>query len=334
MNPALMNLLASFLLCTLTASLQAQTEPASQPVLSGTKMTVAVLNFDASTVSDPNLGRQIGDALMATLSSEDGFSLVDRTSLMHTLQEHELSLTGLAKPEDATQIGQLVGAKLLITGKAFTLDKSIYITAKIIGTETSRVDGVLIKDRQDADVGTLVTQLAAKLAEHIRTKGPGLIAQAEPADPIPALKAKLAGQKLPKIAVSLTETHYGEARPGAIDPAVATELCSVLKQLGFEVVDADSGNLAGRGVDVLMKGEAFSEFAAHINNLVTCSARAEIKLTDQKTGDILLTDRATTRAADLSENIAAKTALQKAGHELGLRLAQHFVDQPTTKPSK
>jgi TolB-like protein len=315
----------------MAVSLRAQVQPASKP---STRLTVAILDFDTSGTNTPEMGKQIAEALMATLSSEDGFTLVDRSSMAHTLQEHELSLTGLAKPEDAVRIGQLVGAKLLITGKAFTLDKNIYVTAKIIGTETTLVDGVLVKDKQDADVGTLVSQLSSKLADRIRTKGPDLIAATEPADPMPALKAKLAKRKLPKLVLNLTETHYGEPRSHPIDPAVQTEMESVLKQLGFEIADGNNANLADQGVDQVLKGEAFSEFGAHVENLVSCSARAEIKLTDRKTGDVLFSDRVTTRAADLSENIAAKTSLQKAGHELALRLADYYADQPATQKIK
>ena len=317
--------------CLTAASVPAGTPVTSQPT---STFTVAVLDFETSSTANPDMGKQIAEALTAELSAEDGFTLVDRSSLSRTLQEHALSLTGLTKPDDAVQIGHLAGAKLLVTGKVFVLDKSIYVTAKIIGTETSLVDGVLVKDGEDASIGTLVTKLSAKLAEHIRTKGPRLTAVTESVDPIPALKARLAGRKLPKIAISLDEAHYSPSQTRPIDPAVATELVSVLKRLGFEVVDGGTPNLADQGVDQVIKGEAFSEFAARVGDLVSCSARAEIKLTDRKSGSILFTDRVTARAADLSDNIAGKTALQKAGHELGVRLGQHYVDQVTTEPAK
>jgi predicted hydrocarbon binding protein len=45
---------------------------------------------------------------------------------------------------------------------------------------------------------------------------------------------------------------------------------------------------------------------------------------DRRTVQVQLADRTTQRAVDLSENIAAKTALQKAGRELGIKLLKHF----------
>ena len=320
-------------------------KPATAPAVA--KLTVAVLDFDAASAAQPDLGKQVGQTLTALLSAEDGFDLVDRPTLARTLQEHELSLTGLAQPEDAVKVGHLVGAKLLVVGRTFTLDRSLFVTAKLIGTETSLVDGVVVKGPIDGDLSELVAKLSAKLADRIRTDGPRLVAEPEAADPVPELRAKLAAAKvrLPAVAVSVSEQHYGPpaaATGRAPDPPVETELRAVLADVGLGVADADSGNLAGQNVDWVIRGEAFSEFAAKVGNLVSCSARAEIKVTDRRTGRLILSDRVTTRAADLSEHIAAKSALQKAGRELAVRLATRLADGslsaatsgPTTAPAK
>ena len=70
---------------------------------------------------------------------------------------------------------------------------------------------------------------------------------------------------------------------------------------------------------------AFSEFAAQIGGLHSASARAEINAIDRATGQIVIADRAMTRAVDLAENIAAKTALEIAGRDLAIRVLEHLV---------
>src|SRR5689334_9411833 len=67
------------------------------------KVTVAVLDFAANLPGNPDLGAQVAETLTATLSGETGFTLVDRSSLARTLQEHELNLTGLVSAEQATK---------------------------------------------------------------------------------------------------------------------------------------------------------------------------------------------------------------------------------------
>ena len=126
--------------------------------------------------------------------------------------------------------------------------------------------------------------------------------------------------------MKINERHVTAGPVARIDPAVETEVRIVLKEAGFTLIEGDTTELADAGVTVIVGGEAVSEFAARIGNLVNCAARVEIKVTERKTGEVLFSDRETTRAVDLAENIAGKTALQKAAHKLAIRLLQHFEE--------
>jgi len=320
MNPTrclLVLLAAAALASTALAAdpLREARKPATQPA-GPKRITVAILDFDASSSGSPEMGKQIGELVTGLLSGESGFTLVDRSTLARTLQEHELTLSGLVSADQAVKVGKLVGAKILVTGKAFAMDKTLFVTAKIIGVETSLVEGLVVKAKLGADTGELVADLATKLSGRLRDAGPRLLAGEEAADPLPGLKARLQNRKLPKIALQIAEQHISAVR--VIDPPVETELKMMLTQCGLEVVGSKAA------ADVVVKGEALSEFAARVGALCSCSARVELTLLDAK-DKVLFADRATTRAADLSEHVAAKTALQRAGRELGLRLLEHLV---------
>jgi curli biogenesis system outer membrane secretion channel CsgG len=326
-------------------------------------ITVAVLSFsaldtaEASTGQAPNegMGAEISEALVALLSGEPGFSMVDRSAMNQTLAEQELTLTGLVNTDQAVQVGRLVGAKILVTGRAFQLGEKVFITTKLIGTETSLVEGVLVRGEIDADLGDLLMELGAKVAEKLNTAGPKLIASpATSLDPLPRLKQQLAGIDLPTVAVLIRETHHAAPRPtvptAVLDPAVETEVKRVLALCGVTLRDVPGNELAefadeweanGRrawprgltGVDIMITGEAFSEFASRIGNLVSCAARAEVNVIGRETGEIVYAERATVRAVDLSENIAGKTALQKAGLKIAVGILEHLIqkNQPPAK---
>jgi TolB-like protein len=315
----------------LTAAQPAQKPPASAPATQP-QLTVAVLDFQASMPGNPELGQQLSETLTAALSGEPGYSLVDRSSLGHTLTEHELTMSGLVSTDQAAKIGKLVGAKILVTGKVFQLDKQIFITAKLIGVETSLVDGIVIKGEKDAEIGTLAMQLAERLAKRIPEAGPKLTASdAAVFDPVPGLKKKLEGRVLPKVSVHVIERHVAEIRAARVDPAVETEIRQLLLQCGFTVVDGDATDDAKAGVTVAITGEAFSEFGARIGTLFSCTDRVEVKVTNLADKTLRISDRDNNRAVDLSENLAAKTALQKSGRALGIRILEHFVE---TLPAK
>jgi TolB-like protein len=332
MKKIAINLFAIVLILFTASSLAAQptTQAAAVPG-NGTQLTVAILDFDANVPGSSDLGKQISETLTATLSGEIGFTLVDRSMLGTVLKEHALSLTGLVDADTAMKIGKLVGARILVTGKAFSVDKSIFLTAKLIGTETGLVDGIIVKGQQGDDLGDLIAKLSLKVADRLHTGGAKLLPADEPVDPLPALKARLAGQKLPTLELMIHEEHEGLAQ--TVDPAVDTELRKMLTDCGFSVIDAAEINPAKANVRFIIKGEGVSEYAGRLGNLQVCSARLELNVVSYQDGKTVFADRITTRGVDLSENIAGKTALQKAGHELGIRLIQHFAERPTSAPS-
>jgi hypothetical protein len=71
--------------------------------------------------------------------------------------------------------------------------------------------------------------------------------------------------------------------------------------------------------DVIIVGEATSEFALQKGDLVSCKARVEIKAVDTVSGEILAVDRETDAGADVAKSTAAKTAIQKAAATLAER---------------
>jgi len=299
-------------------------------------ITVAILDFDAGTAGGPEIGKQAGEALAAMLTDVKGIKLVDRASMTKTLEEHALNLTGMVDSDNAIKIGKLVGARILVTGKIFVLGKTTYVTAKMIGTETTLVEGVLVKGQENEDLGTLLTSMSDKLGKQLVASGPKLVAPPDATDgKLEVLKAKLAKVAKPIVIVSIKEEHHGQV-PQPIDPAAETEIRSLLQQCGFTVVDAE--HAAGSGATYKVSGEAFSEYAARVGNLVSCVGRAEVSITSVSDGRVALSTRTTERGVDLAERIAGKNALQKAGHELGLQVLDYFAQnlpaasQPAPSP--
>jgi TolB-like protein len=308
-------------------------------------LTLAVLDFECADKLNPHQGREIAEVIAAMLAGRPGLRIVDRQSLNRVIEEQATNLTGLVQGDQAVRIGQLVGAKLIVTGRSFMLGDKTFVTARIVGVETSLVEGVLV--RGDGPLDELTVELAEKVAAKIAERGRELVAAATDGDPVPALIAQLHGRQKPVLAILVAEHHVAaasEARTAgsASDPAVESEIKKMLLDAGFQIVDLPQNDLADwasamqdgrhepwprslREVDLVVTGKAFSEFGARIGNLVSCSARAEINVIQRSDGRIVLADRTTAPGVHLQEQIAGKTALQNAGRTLGLHLLQHFA---------
>jgi len=324
------------------AATQEAPVPSEEPVVEKPPSlpTVAVLDYETGTHENKDLGQQIADLLTVRLSVEDSFELVERAKLDKILQEQKLKLTGLADQEKAVQVGKLLGAQIMIIGKTFTMDKHLIFVTKLVGVETGRVKGSISKAEPTTDMSEAIFKMSEGVAELIRKQGPNLLPDtAQMPDPVAAIRKALGDRVPATVAVIVSETHI---RRVVVDPAVETEIKRTLVACGFTVVDTGQNDLADwakkmmkgerapwpaviREADVIVVGEAFSEFALRTGDLVTCTGRAEINAIDRHTGQILVADRATQRAVDLNEVTAGKTALQKAGRKLGLAVCRRLV---------
>lgn len=343
---------------------EAQAATAAAPV------TVAVLGFEATGgLADPagaGLSDLMSEVLEAMLSGQEGVSVVNRSALGSALAEQAVNLGATTDPARAVAIGHVVGAKLLVTGRAFELGESRVVTARVIGTETTRTRSVMVRNSLDTPLDAMVFQAAEEMVALLAEHASELVAQAPAEDPIPALVAKLTAELAarpsaaspPVVAVIIPEEHVrgpvtvaelalaAGVVPGVVpDPAVETEIKKVLIDAGVVVRDLQGNALADwiegfeaggstswprslEGVDLVVVGEGFSEGAGSMGRLRFASARAEINVVQRSDGRIVLADRVTTRGVDLAEQVAGKTALEKAGRHLAAELLRFLIDRP------
>jgi hypothetical protein len=292
-------------------------------------LTVAVLPFDSK---DKGIGMEVAEAISVKLSEEPSIQLVEREQLDRILDEHKLSLSAITQPSEAARIGWLAGAKVLVFGRAYTLDEQLLITARIVGVETSRVFISQVRSSTKEDLLPALDRLAERVRQDIIARRKLLVAPDISNDKdklFDSLISQLKGKKLPKVVVTIPETHYGAA---AVDPAAETEMILWLTKCGFAVNDQATLDQSVKtwardmfknngtslpssipeDIDVVIIGEAFSEGAGRFGDIMSAKARIELRVLDRKTGAIIAIARRTASAVDLSERIAAKKALQDA----------------------
>jgi TolB-like protein len=282
---------------------------------------MALLPFQERGHEAQQLGPQVTDLLFAELVTNPNLFLVEREDIDKLFEENTLGLSGLVDPNRATQVGHLTGAKVIVTGSVIVSGENIYLVAKVMGTETSRVLGASAKDALDADLHGLVSELAEAVATTVSERSKELIAEPlDRTDMIAALAKRMPKGKRPAVWIEIAEQHVG--RP-VIDPAAETELALICRELGFTVIDRTEGKKSA--ADVLLVGEGISQFAVRHSDLTSVKARVELKALDRRTGEVLAIDRQVSIRVDLAEQLAAKSALQDAAMSLAERMLPALV---------
>lgn len=284
---------------------------------------LAILPFEERGTGARDRGVSVSDILFSRLAANPALYLVDRQDLKKTLQEQELSVSGMVKDAEAARVGQLTGAKLLVTGSVAQVDKKIYLVAKVISTETGRLVGASVDGKASDELGPLVEQLADKLVGTIVKEADKLVPPpASKRDRVAALNRQLGKSRRPTLWVKIGERHIGQSTS---DPAAQTEMILFSRGVGFDVIDDEAGS---RGqAELSISGEGISELAGRHGGLVSVKARVEVKVVDRKTDKVIAVDRQTSVAADLSEQIAGKSALQKSAAAIAERLLPKLVKE-------
>lgn len=288
---------------------------------------IAVLPFQERGQDVEELGGKVTDLVFANLVTNPQIYLVEREDLDALTQELELNTSGLVNPAKATRIGQLTGARVLITGSVLQVGDKLYIVAKIVGTETSRVLGQSVKGSWNDELDTLVAELSQGVSQTVFKRHAELLPEAlDRIDRIARLKKTLGGARRPKVVIEIRERHLAETVP---DPAAETELMRYCQEVGFEVLKA--GPTGRAAADVLLTGEGFSEFAGRHGDLVSVKARLEIKALDPESNRVLAVDREVAVGVGLAEQIAAKSALEEAAARIAERLLPRLCDDKQDK---
>jgi serine/threonine protein kinase/TolB-like protein len=176
-------------------------QEAQKPIV----VAAALFPFEERGAGVKDMGARITDLLFAKLAARPELLLVDRADLNKTLAEQELNLSGAVQPDQATRVGQLTGAKLLISGSIFQVDKKMHLVARLIGTETSRVVGASVEGKVSDELGPLVDQLANQLAQLIAKQTDSLIAKAVAAkDRMAAVRQQLKNAARPSLWVEVS----------------------------------------------------------------------------------------------------------------------------------
>lgn len=282
---------------------------ASLPVLAdeAPPLSVAVLPFEASDAQLAGKAAEASTLLATQLSTKPDLWLLERAEIEKILGEQTMAFSGLADPASALQIGKILGAKVLVTGRLIRTGNSTLLVAKVMSTETSRVFGETTTANSLDSLQQPAFELADKVTALLNNQNASFrIPVVTREERIARLKKTLDGKRLPSVLVTIPEEDLGRR---SVDPAVETEFKKTLLELGFEVIDPQGTKVP----DIVVKGEAFSETAARRGQLVSARARAEILATRSSDSKVLAADREMTSAVDTAPATAGKSALQEAG---------------------
>ena len=264
--------------------------------------TAAVLNFESRSRQAENdkIGKSMADLLFVKLLESGCVDLVERAELDKALDELHLSAVGMTSRDSQVRLGELIGAKILITGSIFEAGNKHYAVAKIIGTETSRVKGCSVSG-SGKEFLDLVPELAEKVQAILKKDSQRLLPKK--ATPFSA------ADKLSNIRGDGRKVYLEVNEDIAVkapDPASEIALKKLLLTLGFEVVQSR------HEAEYAVVCEAIASNAGQYQKFSSAQARVELSVYQVKEEKLLSTGARKETVAGATYIIAAKDAINQA----------------------
>lgn len=138
------------------------------------KIKVAVLDFQlqGEGYDTKDMGKIVSEWLITALVKEGRFEVVERRLLEQIFQEHKLIMTGVVDEQSATQVGKLLGVKVIISGSVLKFKDFTEVNARIIDVESaSIITAESAKSTSTERLEELVKQMAEKIIKDFPLQG-------------------------------------------------------------------------------------------------------------------------------------------------------------------
>src|ERR1017187_6185736 len=203
-----------------------------------TALTVAVYDFTDPDKNPDGFCNKVTALVTADLTVETNLVMVERADLKKAIGEQAIGASGMVSSTTAAKIGQITGAKVLVSGQVIkAAGNHMVIVANIIGTETGRLFAVK-EERAAADLLEMTSQVSRKIAQTIVIQTPNLVMAAKEtsAARLDRIVKSIQGTNRPTVSVGF---HHPK---GPQNPSYTanTEMGLILQKAGYLVVDGNS----------------------------------------------------------------------------------------------
>lgn len=140
--------------------------PVERAAAASGKTKIAVLDFQlqGDTFSNDDMGAIVAEWFITAMVNAGRFDIVERSLLQKILSEQKLVMSGMVDTGNATQIGKLLGAKVIITGSVMHLGDQFEINARMIDVEsTSILSAEHEKTANSSQLQKIVMSLSKKM---------------------------------------------------------------------------------------------------------------------------------------------------------------------------
>lgn len=139
---------------------------------SRTKIAVLDFQLQGEEFDNKDMGNIVAEWFTTAMVREGRFDVIERRMLEKILGEQKLALSGVVDAESATQIGKLLGVKVIISGSVMKLKEITEINARIIDVESASIIAAEnVRSSATGRLQDLVVEMSEKIIKNFPLEG-------------------------------------------------------------------------------------------------------------------------------------------------------------------
>ncbi len=138
------------------------------------KTKIAVLDFQlqGENFETKDMGAIVAEWFITAMVKEGRFDVVERALLQKLLGEQKLAMSGVVDESSASELGKLLGVKVIISGSVLKLQNILEVNARIIDVETgSIIAAESVKSNYSTSLQSLIVQMSEKIIKNFPLEG-------------------------------------------------------------------------------------------------------------------------------------------------------------------
>jgi len=138
------------------------------------KTKIAVLDFrlQGNDFATDDMGKIVAEWLITAFVREGRFEVIERKLLGEVLEEQQMVEAGIINQETASEIGQLLGVKVIISGSVVKIKNVVEVNARIVDVSSaSIITAESVSSTDVTSLSALVREMATKIIKNFPLEG-------------------------------------------------------------------------------------------------------------------------------------------------------------------
>ena len=138
------------------------------------KTKIAVLDFrpQGNNFDNADMGKIVAEWLITAFVKEGRFEVIERKLLGEVLEEQQMVEAGIVNQETASEIGKLLGVKVIISGSVAKIGQMVEVNARIVDVSSaSIITAESVSSTEVNSLRGLVAEMAQKIMKNFPLEG-------------------------------------------------------------------------------------------------------------------------------------------------------------------